>query len=56
MAMLLRYSLTLEEEAVAVERSVEGALAEGYRTPDIAGDGGEVVKTPEMGDIIAGGI
>ena len=29
MAMLLRYSLNLEEEAAAVERSVEGALAEG---------------------------
>ncbi len=42
MAMLLRYSLNLEEEAAAVERSVEGALAEGYRTPDIAADGGEV--------------
>jgi len=56
MAMLLRYSLNLEEEAAAVERSVEGALAEGYRTPDIAADGGEVVKTTDMGDIIAGGV
>jgi hypothetical protein len=35
---------------------VEGALAEGYRTPDIAADGGEVVKTTDMGDIIAGGV
>ena len=56
MAMLLRYSLNLEEEAAAVERSVEGALAEGYRTPDIAADGDEVVKTTDMGDIIAGGV
>ncbi len=53
-AMLLRYSLGLEEEARAVEESVEGVLAEGYRTPDIAGDGGEVVKTTRMGDVIAG--
>ena len=53
MALLLRYSLGLEDEAKAVEQSVEGVLAEGYRTSDIAG-GGESVKTPEMGDIIAG--
>ena len=55
-AMLLRLSLGLEEEARAVERSVEGVLAEGYRTPDIAGDGGEVVGTSVMGRVIAGGI
>ncbi len=54
MAMMLRYSFGLEEEALAVERSVEGVLAEGYRTPDIAADGGDLVKTVEMGDVIAG--
>ena len=54
MAMMLRHSLGLEEEARAVEQSVEGVLAEGYRTPDIAGDGGDVVGTREMGDVIAG--
>ena len=53
-AMLLRHSLDLEEEAEAVERSVEGVLAEGYRTPDIAADGGDVVRTSAMGDVIAG--
>ncbi len=53
-AMLLRYSLGLEDEAAAVEASVDGVLAEGYRTPDIAADGGEVVSTTRMGDIIAG--
>ena len=56
MAMMLRHSLALEEEAAAVERSVEGILAEGYRTADIAGDGEEVVGTTELGDIIAGRI
>ena len=55
-AMLLRHSLGLEEEARAVESAVEGVLAEGYRTPDIAGDGGEVVRTAEMGDVIAGAV
>jgi 3-isopropylmalate dehydrogenase len=54
MAMLLRLSLGLEDEAVAVEESVEGVLAEGYRTGDIAADGDDVVNTREMGDVIAG--
>ena len=54
MAMLLRHSLGLDEEAEAVEQSVEGVLAEGYRTGDIAGDGGDVVGTVRMGDVIAG--
>ena len=54
MAMMLRHSLGLEDEAAAVERSVEGVLADGYRTPDIAADGGEVVNTTKMGDVIAG--
>ncbi len=54
MAMMLRHSLGLEEEAAAVERSVEGVLDEGYRTPDVAADGGDVVKTTKMGDVIAG--
>jgi 3-isopropylmalate dehydrogenase len=55
-AMMLRHSLGLGEAATAVERSVEGVLAEGYRTADIAGDGGDVVTTAEMGDVIAGGV
>lgn len=54
MASMLRYSLNLDAEAAAVESAVEGVLAEGYRTPDIAADGGEVVRTAELGDVIAG--
>ena len=53
-AMMLRYSLGMDEEADAVERAVDGVLAEGYRTPDIAADGGDVVGTTRMGDIISG--
>ena len=53
-AMMLRYSLGLDEEAGAVERAVDGVLAEGYRTPDIAADGGDVVGTTRMGEVIAG--
>jgi 3-isopropylmalate dehydrogenase len=56
MAMMLRHSLGLDEEARAVEVAVEGVLSEGYRTPDISADGGEVVSTARMGDVIAGGV
>ncbi|HIM16292.1 MAG TPA: 3-isopropylmalate dehydrogenase, partial [Dehalococcoidia bacterium] len=53
-ASMLRLSLGLEEEATAVEEAVEGVLAEGYRTADIAGDGGELTDTVRMGSVIAG--
>ena len=56
MALMLRYSFGLEDEARAVEHAVSGVLAEGYRTPDIAGDGGDVVSTTELGGVIAGRI
>ncbi len=56
MALMLRYSFGLEDEARAVEHAVSGVLAEGYRTPDIAGDGGDVVSTTELGSVIAGRI
>jgi 3-isopropylmalate dehydrogenase len=52
-AMLLRYSLGLEDEARAVEGAVETVLEEGYRTPDIAGPGTHAVGTAEMGDLVA---
>ncbi len=55
-AMMLRYSLTLHEEADAIEKAIEGVLADGYRTPDIAGDGGNLVDTMRMGDVISGRI
>jgi 3-isopropylmalate dehydrogenase len=53
-AMMLRHSLGLDAEAAAVEQAVEGVLAEGYRTPDIGADGGEVIDTVRMGSVIAG--
>ena len=51
-AMLLRYSLGLHREAEAVESAVEGTLADGWRTPDIAGPATTPVGTAEMGDRI----
>ena len=54
--MLLRYSFGLHEEANAIEASVEGVLAEGYRTADIASVEDTVVSTREIGDVIAGSL
>jgi len=52
-ALLLRYSLGLEEEATIIEAAVDRALVEGYRTPDIAEPGSETMGTRAMGDLIA---
>ena len=50
-AMLLRHSLDLEQEAQAIERAVEDVLAAGYRTPDLArrAPGERAVGTTEIG-------
>jgi 3-isopropylmalate dehydrogenase len=49
-AMLLRYSLGLPKDAERVEQAVEGVLAAGYRTKDIASPGTKLVGTREMAD------
>jgi 3-isopropylmalate dehydrogenase len=51
-AMMLRYSLDLSEEADAIEKAVVSVLDKGYRTGDIASAGTTVVGTKEMGRII----
>jgi 3-isopropylmalate dehydrogenase len=51
-AMLLRYSLDLPEEAAVIEKAVVSVLDKGYRTGDIASPGTTVVGTREMGRII----
>ncbi len=53
MAMMFRYSLVLELEAVAVEKAVMNVLDEGYRTEDIMTSGKICTGTREMGDLIA---
>lgn len=55
-AMMLRYSLDLDEEADAVEAAVQKVLTDGYRTGDIMSDGCKLVGTVEMGDLIAASI
>ena len=52
-AMMLRFSLDLDEEANAVEAAVQKVLTAGYRTGDIMSEGCTLVGTKEMGDLIA---
>jgi 3-isopropylmalate dehydrogenase len=52
-AMLLRHSLGLADEAQAIEDAVDAVLDEGARTGDIAHEGVEVVSTQVMGDLVA---
>ena len=49
-AMLLRYSLGMEEAAQTIERAVERTLAAGPRTADIARTGEATVGTDAMGE------
>ena len=55
-AMMVRYSLGLTEEAAAVERAVEQVLGQNVRTADISVAGAESVGTVEMGDRIVAAI
>ncbi len=55
-AMLLRHSLGLEREAVAVETAVADALTQGLRTADIAAQGERTLGTREMADAIINGV
>ena len=50
-AMMLRYSFSLEKEAAAIENAVKEALADGVRTKDIA-NGAESVGTVEAGEAV----
>lgn len=51
-AMLLRHSLGLETEALAIEDAVDKILERGYRTEDIASKGTEVVGCKKMGELV----
>lgn len=52
-AMMLRISFGLTEEAAAVEKAVERVIDAGYRTEDLREAGKEVVGTQKMGRLIA---
>lgn len=52
-AMMLRYSLDLDAEALVVENAVKEVLKSNYRTADIMSEGKTQVGTKEMGQLIA---
>lgn len=51
-AMMLRYSFGLENEAREIEQAVEDVLNKGYRTGDIASKGTTIIGTKSMGEYI----
>jgi 3-isopropylmalate dehydrogenase len=51
-AMMLRYSLDLPEQAHQIESAVKRVLADGVRTADICTAGMRSVSTREMGDAV----
>ncbi len=52
MAMMLRYSFDMKEEADLVETAVKNALATGVRTADIMQPGMKRISTVEMGNVV----
>ncbi len=56
-ALMLRYSFSMEQAALDIEEAVKAVLAEGWRTPDIACGNtptNKLVGTGAMGDLVAG--
>lgn len=51
-AMMLRYTFSMEESAQRIEGAVKKVLAQGYRTGDIYEAGTKKVGTREMGDAV----
>jgi len=52
LALLLRFSLNLTQEADAIENAVEAVLNEGYRTADLTKEQSTRVSTTKMGDLV----
>ena len=55
-AMLLRYTFSLQKEADAVEEAVRKTLDDGWRTADIFSEGTKLCGTRAMGDAVVGNI
>ena len=53
LALMLRFSFNLKQEADAVERAVKVIVEAGYRTEDLREEGKVIVGTKEMGRLIA---
>ena len=52
LAMMLRHSFGLEDEAVAIESAVDQALSAGHRTGDLARGGEQTLTTAQMANVI----
>ena len=53
-AMMLKYALNEEEASIKIDNAIKKALANGYRTGDLAAyDAKEICSCTEIGDIIA---
>lgn len=52
LAMMMRYSFAYENEANAIEKSIENVLNKGLRTSDIAKPGENKISCSQMGDAI----
>ncbi len=55
-AMMFRYTFSLEKEADAIENAVNLVLEQGYRTGDIFTSGCTLVSCSEMGDLVCSNI
>ncbi len=52
-SLMLRYSLSMHQEAILTENAVKETLKEGFRTRDIYKQGTKLVSTEAMGDHVA---
>lgn len=55
-AMMLRYTFGLSQEAENIETAVKRVLSDGYRTLDLMANGGKEIGTKEAGDLIIAAI
>lgn len=51
-AMMLRTTFDLPDEADAIEQAVDAVLAAGHRSPDLAKPGEKSIGTAELGDLV----
>ena len=52
-AMMCRYDLNIPAVAARLERAVDAALDDGYRTADLWKEGFKKAKCSELGDVLA---
>lgn len=52
-AMMLKHSFGLYEEASSIEHAIENTLIDGYKSEDIFYGSGKIISTQDMGDLIS---